>query len=1570
MLGQGGMGAVILATDTRLDRKVAIKRILGEAAGNRMAVQRFLTEAKAIAALNHPNIVQIYDYGRAKDGPFLIMEYVDGGSLLDRCRESALPLDEAIDLACHLCDGLAKAHDLGIIHRDIKPANVLLTKDGLPKLTDFGLAKAEAADHQMTMTGAVLGTPDFMPPEQRKDAALVDQRSDLWSLAATLYQMVTGRSPKIIRFDLLPPGLTSVLGKALEESKDDRYHSAREFRHALKTGVLAAANATLSSDLGDGQCPGCGVRNDSSRRFCRGCGGSLEAPCLSCTKPMPMWEEICGSCGTKQSPLLAERRQAMATSQAEVEGLLGDFDFDGAKAIAQRLAEESHPKLQQLSSWVQTFLGQIEQSRAEQTQHAVEAMVEAGKHEAAHDYQAASASLLAIPESLRVEALPGMREPAAAMLARVKKTQAEAKQLESLLKERLAAKQLDELLPIVERFISLRPDRADVAKIRTQLLQRESKQSAARDEALAAARQSLAEHDYEKARASLGSLAATAVTPDVVKVREEIDRLVTQVGSLSKRIKDAIAAKQFDGLISMVDGYLALKPADSEYSKLRQSLVERENKVAVDMAMRLDKAQQLHGTCRFDEAVVLLQAVPEARRTQDVQAWINRCSHLGRLRKSALAVLDKAEAGTFGAAVDSCREYQLALTASGIDDEEFTNRLAKAEAAHADEMWLRRLLFITRATAAGIVAALMLVGAGLWIRSASRAAAVADAIARSRWDEAIALEPDNPAALVGRASRKLQASPADIEGAFADLDLADRKGAATAVITPVRAEAHARRAAEQANADNLDRAREDLRAAARGGAADALVAPAREAIARAWLRRAEIAAAKGDAVAIRKAIDAAAAAGTDPQALLTIWRQYAEECITKLDADGLTLACNEAGKKRLTPEDNAALWIRFGNEAAALPHENAPAVRKAVDAAMAAGAAAETVAPLRARAMVFDALAAQKKGDNEAAVSGLSEAALLDAALVRATLINPANVSLRDSVVVHYRGKFDEALARQDWERVLQIGGIAETLDKSAGDWVAEVVTSLPPAALKTLPTSALTSLTPAALAALPPAALAVLPPEAIAALPPIRNSIGIMLKLLPAGRFTMGHKGIPGKRPEQTPHEVTLQAPFFIGAYEVTNAQWKRVMGSVPSDRNIEDLPVWPVTWADAVAFCTKLSELPEERREGRIYRLPTEAEWEYACRAGRQTELSFADGTTFGEVGWFRGNSDAQAHSVGTKAMNLWGLYDMHGNVWEWCSDWYGDYSGGDVSDPQGPIRGTQRIIRGGYWGSDFYPAAQRNMTDPERGDTVGFRVAMSVAVWPRQQSSDVSNTIDSTRTVVTDTAVADDQADVLMASDEEGVRAKPPVINSIGLQLKLIPTEKETAGQAGEGVNKRPREELITRPFYLGVYEVTNGQWKRVMGKVPSGGKGDALPVESILRQEAMDFCVKLSELPEEKVAGRSYRLPSSAEWMHACRAGSRTRFCFGDDAGQLSQYAWYSDNGDSRTHAVGRKKPNSWGLSDMHGNVHEWCSDSPEPRGGAWNSGAHDCCSNVTAAIASGTRYGSVGFRVVMEVSVPK
>jgi serine/threonine protein kinase len=236
VLGKGGFGEVILATDNRLERKVAIKRIQGKAARSKTAVQRFLTEAKSIAALSHNNIVQIHDYGRSTDGPFLIMECVQGGSLLDLCRKGPIELDEAVKIFSQVCDGLAKAHAAGIIHRDIKPANVLMTEDGVPKLTDFGLAKDDTADTGMTMEGAVLGTLDFMPPEQRQAAELTDHRSDLWSLAATFYQMLTGEPPRVIDLDSVPPSIRPMLAKALKSKKEDRFQSAHEMREELFNG--------------------------------------------------------------------------------------------------------------------------------------------------------------------------------------------------------------------------------------------------------------------------------------------------------------------------------------------------------------------------------------------------------------------------------------------------------------------------------------------------------------------------------------------------------------------------------------------------------------------------------------------------------------------------------------------------------------------------------------------------------------------------------------------------------------------------------------------------------------------------------------------------------------------------------------------------------------------------------------------------------------------------------------------------------------------------------------------------------------------------------------------------------------------------------------------------------------------------------------------------------------------------------------------------------------------------------------------------------------------------------------
>ena len=195
----------------------------------------------------------------------------------------------------------------------------------------------------------------------------------------------------------------------------------------------------------------------------------------------------------------------------------------------------------------------------------------------------------------------------------------------------------------------------------------------------------------------------------------------------------------------------------------------------------------------------------------------------------------------------------------------------------------------------------------------------------------------------------------------------------------------------------------------------------------------------------------------------------------------------------------------------------------------------------------------------------------------------------------------------------------------------------------------------------------------------------------------------------------VEITRPFYLGVHEVTQAQYEAVIGRNPSGFKGAAHPVEQVNWDDAVAFCGRLSELPAEKAAGRLYRLPTEAEWEYACRAGSTTTYSFGDETArLAEFGWYSNNSgSAKLHPVGEKKPNAWGLYDMHGNVWEWCHDWYGPYPVGDVADPTGPESGSVRVDRGGSWHyiARFCRSASRYRFAPgSRTSVLGFRVLCS--------------------------------------------------------------------------------------------------------------------------------------------------------------------------------------------------------------------------------------------------------------------
>ncbi|MFM2094024.1 MAG: hypothetical protein RIS70_1148 [Planctomycetota bacterium] len=227
----------------------------------------------------------------------------------------------------------------------------------------------------------------------------------------------------------------------------------------------------------------------------------------------------------------------------------------------------------------------------------------------------------------------------------------------------------------------------------------------------------------------------------------------------------------------------------------------------------------------------------------------------------------------------------------------------------------------------------------------------------------------------------------------------------------------------------------------------------------------------------------------------------------------------------------------------------------------------------------------------------------------------------------------------------------------------------------------------------------------------PVVNSIGMELKLLPAGKFMMGSAN---GNPDETRHEVTLSKPFYLGVYLVTEEQYALVMGTNPSEHKGPKNPVTNVSWEDAVEFCRRLSEVPKERAAGREYRLPTEAEWEYACRAGTTTEYSFGDNPTpLAEYAWLKDNAGGHSNPVGQKKSSPWGFYDMYGNVWEWCADWYGEYPVGAVADPSGAATGSNRVYRGGSWldGPSLCRSAARLSNIPSaRFGSLGFRVAMS--------------------------------------------------------------------------------------------------------------------------------------------------------------------------------------------------------------------------------------------------------------------
>lgn len=521
-----------------------------------------------------------------------------------------------------------------------------------------------------------------------------------------------------------------------------------------------------------------------------------------------------------------------------------------------------------------------------------------------------------------------------------------------------------------------------------------------------------------------------------------------------------------------------------------------------------------------------------------------------------------------------------------------------------------------------------------------------------------------------------------------------------------------------------------------------------------------------------------------------------------------------------------------------------------------------------------------------------------------------------------------------------------------------------------------------------------------------------------PAGRFTMGSpRSERGRNINENEHVVTISKPFLLGKYEVTQRQWKAVMGNNPSHFKERErysypdgLPVERVSWDDAKQFCEKMNKRHAEKLpRGYRFDLPTEAQWEYACRAGKTTALNNGQNLTDRENcpnlnGWYSGNSNGKTQLVGRRGENAWGLYDMHGNVWEWCRDRYADYDLKATFDPTGPTEGSMtRVRRGGSWNKNarHCRSAYRyyDVTD-RRSSEIGFRLALV----PFQTEEEQRKAEERHKALSSGDFVVDLPGNIKLA-----------MVNIKAGSLEPGSPAGEKAGDS----NEIPHQVTLTQDFHIGKTEVTLEQWIAVMGRNPSNdpaeksvsrngatslrrrriaqkrpeatnvdppkGKGKDHPIDRVSWYEAMEFCKELNRMGKAP-AGMKFTLPTEAQWEYAARGGNKSKGYRYSGSDNIDEVAWYGDNADRGTHPVGEKKPNELGIYDMSGNVWEWCLDNgnsdggkavPEFtrrndtgsssrvfRGGGWNNLSGACRSENRDNSAPRNRFDNLGFRIVL------
>ena len=401
----------------------------------------------------------------------------------------------------------------------------------------------------------------------------------------------------------------------------------------------------------------------------------------------------------------------------------------------------------------------------------------------------------------------------------------------------------------------------------------------------------------------------------------------------------------------------------------------------------------------------------------------------------------------------------------------------------------------------------------------------------------------------------------------------------------------------------------------------------------------------------------------------------------------------------------------------------------------------------------------------------------------------------------------------------------------------------------------------------------------------------------------------------ERPAHKVSLDS-YYIGETQVTQALWKAVMGNNPSNWEGDNLPVETISWNDCQEFIRKLNQFT-----GQTFALPTEAQWEFAARGGKNSKgYKYAGSNNHGEVAWFDDNSNRQTHPVAQTKPNELGLYDMSGNVWEWCNDWYDSkyYQSSPECNPQGPTSGDSRVLRGGSWGCDArdYRVSSRYYYHPDfRYDFIGMRLFLCLQ--PSDLVFDVNGVQFKMKYVEGGEFMMGATAEQEGDADDREKPAHRVSLDSFYIGETQV-TQALWEAVMGNNSSDWKGENLVI--YYIGETQVTQALWDAEMGNNSSDWKGENLPIETISWDDCQEFVKRLN-----KLTGKQFRLPTEAEWEYAARGGNRSRGYKYAGSNNLSDVAWFGDNSGEQTHPVAQKQSNELGLYDMSGNVWEWCND---------------------------------------------